>query len=89
VIDQMLGYLRFLSDFAAEAHEAGLSPLEAARECDLGEYSSLTDGERLAGNLHRAYSELRGEPRGVKIDERAAWDDMVAFNGGKPLTCYA
>ena len=33
----MLGYLRFVLDLARCGKDAGLSPLEAARDTDLGE----------------------------------------------------
>jgi cyclase len=49
----------------------------------------LTDPERIVGNLHRAYAELDGAEPGVPIDTRAVLLDMVAFNGGRPLTCLA
>ena len=89
VIDEVLAYLRFVRDTAREAKAAGLTPLEAARETDLGEFADLKDAERLAGNLHRAYAELDGAAPGAPIDVMAAIQDMIAFNGGKPLTCQA
>jgi cyclase len=36
VLDEMLGYLRFVLDVARRGMAAGLSPLDAAREADLG-----------------------------------------------------
>ena len=47
------------------------------------------DRERIVGNLHRACAELAGTPRGGPIDVPAALADMVAYNGGAPLTCLA
>lgn len=89
----MLGYLRFVLDTARRAMAAGLTPLEAARETDLGQYADLRDRERIAGNLHRAYADLlalgNGEPLGARLDLIAAFTDMVAYNGGRPLTCLA
>ena len=41
------------------------------------------------GNLHRACAELDGAPPGTRIDIVAALADMVTYNGGQPLTCYA
>lgn len=41
------------------------------------------------GNLHRAYAELAGTPRGGPVDVLGALADMVTYNGGKPLTCLA
>jgi cyclase len=89
LIDDVLGYLRFVQDVARKGTEAGLTPLEAARETDLGDYAGLLDAERIVGNLHRAYAELGGAERGAPVDVPAALADMVAFNGGRPLTCHA
>ncbi|HEX6356273.1 MBL fold metallo-hydrolase [Actinophytocola sp.] len=86
VIEDVLSYLRFVQNTAREAKAAGLDPLEAARETDLGEFADLTDPERIVGNLHRAYSELDSGP---PMNILAAIRDMIAFNGGKPLRCYA
>ncbi|HEX4657422.1 MAG TPA: MBL fold metallo-hydrolase [Streptosporangiaceae bacterium] len=89
LIDEVLGYLGFVQAAAVAGRDAGLSPLDAARELDLGPYADLLDAERIVGNLHRAYAELDGAPPGAPIDILAALTDMVAYNGGQPLTCYA
>jgi len=72
----MLAYLRFVQDLAREAKAAGLTPLEAARQADLGEFKDLLDAERIVGNLHRAYLELdRGSvaPRWILPVPSARW----------------
>ena len=89
VIGAVLGYLRFVQDAARRGRAAGLSPLDAARQTDLGRYADLLDPERIVGNLHRAYAELDGAERGALIDLVAALTDMIAYNGGRPLTCHA
>ncbi|MGW2317447.1 MBL fold metallo-hydrolase [Streptomyces sp. NPDC001680] len=89
VIDDMLAYLRFVEDLARRAKDAGLTPLEAARETDLGPFAEQLDAERIVGNLHRAYAELDGAEPGARIDTGAAYRDMVAYNGGRPLTSHA
>jgi cyclase len=89
VIDDVLAYLRFVQRTAREAKAEGLSPLQAARAVDLGEFKDLLDAERIVGNLHRAYLELDGGERGAPIDLVQALGDMVAYNGGRPLTCHA
>jgi cyclase len=89
VIEDVLGYLRFVADLARRGQAAGLSPLDAARRADLGSYAAWTDAERIVGNLHRAYLELAGGQRGAPLDATAALRDMVAYNGGHPLTCHA
>ena len=88
-VDATLDYLGFVLDVAAASHAAGLSPLQAARETDLGRFAGWADAERLVGNLHRAYAELDGAPPGAPIDIIAALQGMVTYNGGAPLTCLA
>jgi cyclase len=82
-------YLAFVQKAAGPAHAAGLSPLQAAAAIDLGRYAELSDAERIVGNLHRAYAELRGQPPGCPLDDAACFADMIAFNGGQPLRCRA
>jgi cyclase len=88
-VSATLDYLRFVQDVAARGRAAGVSPLEAARSTDLGRFAGWPDAERIVGNLHRAYAELDGTPRGGAIDVIAALTDMVTYNGGAPLTCRA
>jgi cyclase len=89
LIDDVLGYLRFVLAAARSAAAAGLSALDAARQLDLGPYADWLDAERIVGNLHRAFADLSGAPLGAPIDLLAALADMVTYNGGHPLTCYA
>ncbi|MEU4699411.1 MBL fold metallo-hydrolase [Nonomuraea dietziae] len=79
------GYLRFVQESAEAGTAAGLSPLELARQLDLGEYGGLVDPERIVGNLHRAYADASGG----EVDLTAAVLDMITLNGGRPLTCHA
>ncbi len=87
LIGTVTGYLDFVLTTARRGIDAGLSPLELARETDLGGYTDWLDSERIVGNLHRAYADL-GAP-GHRVDLHAALRDMVAYNGGKPLSCHA
>jgi cyclase len=89
VIAGQLAYLRFVQERAREGFDAGDPPLEVARRTDLGDFAGWTDPERLVGNLHRAYSELRGEPLGATLDYHRIVDEMITYNGGRPLTCLA
>lgn len=88
VIDDVAAYLRFVQDRARAGFEAGATPLELARDTDLGRFSDWLDSERLVGNLHRAYSELRGEALGTPIDFAQMAGEMVEYNGG-PVRCLA
>jgi cyclase len=89
VIDAVADYLRFVQQVAKDGKAAGLSPLDAARQTDLGPFAELLDAERIVGNLHRAYAELDGAAPGARIDLLAALSDMVTYNGGLPLRCLA
>ncbi|HVN12904.1 MAG TPA: MBL fold metallo-hydrolase [Kineosporiaceae bacterium] len=88
-LDATLDYLRFVIDLAERGRAAGASPLEAARDTDLGRFADWPDAERIVGNLHRAYADLDGLERGGHIEVLAALADMVTYNGGHPLTCLA
>ncbi|MCH8989314.1 MAG: MBL fold metallo-hydrolase [Chloroflexi bacterium] len=89
VMDDIEAYLYFVQETARAAFDAGLTPLEASRQTDLGRFADWHDSERLAGNLHRAYSELRWEPLGTVLDLGPIVADMVALNGGQPVRCLA
>ncbi|MFJ4342804.1 MBL fold metallo-hydrolase [Streptomyces sp. NPDC088915] len=84
VLDAGADYLRFVQDLAAKGIATGLTPLEAAREADLGPYAGLLDSERLVPNLHRAYAEAQGAEPGAPLDIEELFADMVAFHGGLP-----
>ncbi len=88
-IDAVEAYLRFVQETARRGYEAAAAPLEVARQTDLGRFAGLLDRERLVGNLHRAYSELRGEPRGTPLALPEVAGDMISYNGGQPLRCLA
>jgi cyclase len=88
-LEATLDYLRFVLDLAERGTAAGISPLQAARDTDLGRYTDWPDAERIVGNLHRAYAEVDGAERSAPIDVMAALADMVTYNGGRPLTCLA
>ncbi|NUT47533.1 MAG: MBL fold metallo-hydrolase [Saccharothrix sp.] len=82
VLDEHRRYYEFVRDTAVTGREKGWTPLEAAREADLGEFADLPDAERLVLNLHRAYADADG----VDVNVAAALGDAIAYNGG-PLAC--
>ena len=86
VIDEVAAYLRFVQEVARAGVEAAATPL--AQDTDLGRFGAWLDAERLVGNLHRAYSELRGEPFGAPLDFGPLVGEMVEWKGG-PLRCLA
>ncbi|MEU2263433.1 MBL fold metallo-hydrolase [Streptomyces sp. NPDC019645] len=82
-------YLLYVAELAEAARGRGLTPLEAARGADLGEFAALRESERLVANLHRAYAELDGLPEGSPLDIAAVFTDMTVLNGGVPVACHA
>jgi cyclase len=82
VLDTHARYYRFVLETAKAGIADGLSPLETARQADLGEFADLPDQERLVLNLHRAY----GEAQGTEVNLLAALADAIAYHGG-PLRC--
>jgi cyclase len=88
LFDVAQSYLHWVQRLAADGIRRGRTPLAAAREADLGEFAELLDPERLVGNLHRAYAEHRGEPKGAELDVLTIFYEMVEYHGG-PLTCFA
>jgi len=89
VIDEVADYLRFVEETARKGLEAGLTPLQTAQQTDLGRFGDWLDPERLVANLHRAYSELQGEPRGAPLPLAEVLRDMVTYNGGQMPRCLA
>lgn len=87
--DRTEDYLRFVQALAHDAHTRGLTPLQAAREADLGPFAALRESERLVANLHRAYAELNGQPEGSPLDAPAIIQQMTQMNGGLPIACHA
>ncbi|HEX2912665.1 MAG TPA: MBL fold metallo-hydrolase [Chloroflexia bacterium] len=86
--DEVEEYLHFVQDTARQGFEAGITPLELARETDLGKFAGLSDPERIVGNFHRAYSELRGEPLGTPLPLLQVVKESESLMG-HPLRCYA
>ena len=88
LLDAMDSYVAYVAEVAAESHAAGLTPLEAAQKHRDNPYRGWAETERFVGNLHRAYSELSGNPIDTRITVPSVWPDMVAFHGG-PIACHA
>ncbi|GAA0707116.1 MBL fold metallo-hydrolase [Dactylosporangium roseum] len=89
VLDETAGYLHWLTGIARDGIAAGLDPLAVAREIGPGPYGEWLDTERVVGNLHRAYSELRGEPEGAPLSVLAAFGEIVDYLGGRLPSCAA
>jgi glyoxylase-like metal-dependent hydrolase (beta-lactamase superfamily II) len=76
----MQEYLRLVITEGRRLKEAELSPLDAAREIDLGAYAEWKDSERLALNLMRLWLELDGKPPEEPVNIADAFAAMAALS---------
>jgi cyclase len=77
VLETHRRYYRLIQTAAREGVAAGISPLEAARRTELGDFAAFPDAERVVLNLHRAYVEITD----WTFDLLAAFEDAVLYNG--------
>jgi len=76
---EMKGYLELIQTAGRKAMEKGTSAGRAAAELDLGKYATWTDADRVAPNMARLYSELKGTI-GTDQDRGAAGAAMAEYN---------
>jgi cyclase len=72
------GYFEFLTNEATARYEAGMSPLDAARDIDLGPYTGWGEAERVVANVHALYRDL-GDPS--PSDALTLMGEMAALAG--------
>lgn len=81
-LDRVLGehdrYYQLVEATTNDGIARDLSPLEAARSAELGEFAHWLDDERLVLNVHKAYADAAGTP----VDLIAAMSDAMTWNGG-------
>ncbi|MBV9141001.1 MAG: MBL fold metallo-hydrolase [Pseudonocardiales bacterium] len=82
VLDAQTRYYQLIQHTARAGQAAGRTPVQAAHDCDLGEFASWPDPHRIVLNLHRAYADATGDA----IDLISAFTDAITFNGG-PFDC--
>ena len=78
-LQEMRDYLALLLREGRRALEAGISAGKAAANLDLGKYATWTDADRVATNMARLYSELRGTI-GLNMDRTATSDAVAEYN---------
>ena len=71
-------YFTLLTSEARTRYEAGMSPLEAARDIDLGPYAGWSEAERVVANVHALYRDF-GDPSSA--DALTLMGDMAALAG--------
>ena len=83
VLDEHRRYYQFVLDTTDDGLARGLTPLEAARQADLGEFAGWADSERIVLNLHREYADRDRR----ELDLTAAFADAVAWLG-RPMHTF-
>jgi glyoxylase-like metal-dependent hydrolase (beta-lactamase superfamily II) len=57
-VAELKGYFEFLTTESRLRFDGGLSPMEAARDLDLGPYSGWSEPERVVANVHALYRDF-------------------------------
>jgi cyclase len=71
-------YFVLLTGEARTRYDGGMSPLEAARDIDLGPYAGWSEAERVVANVHALYRDF-GDPSSA--DALTLMGDMAALAG--------
>jgi cyclase len=61
-------YFEFLSREARFRFDGGMTPMDAARDIDLGPYSGWGEAERVVANVHALYRDFGGGPPADALD---------------------
>lgn len=80
-LKQSIDYLKFVQSQAKKMLENKVTDyFAAATSLDLGEYSNWSDSERIIGNMARAFSELKGDPRAKPLpDTMQLFEKMLGY----------
>jgi cyclase len=76
----MRDYLTLVVTEGRTLKENGLSPLDAARQIDLGPYAGWKDSERIALNLTRLWMEIDGRPAEESVNALEAFGAMAELS---------
>jgi cyclase len=77
-LEDLKGYFELLAREARARFDAGMTPLDAARDIDLGAYAGWSEPERVVANLHALYRDFGGQP---PTDALALMGEMAALAG--------
>jgi cyclase len=83
-VAQVRHYLQYVHDQARARYDAGMDAFEAAKDIALTEYSSWSDGERIAVNVDTLYREFSGQQAQTELLELLGRMAELAGFGGEP-----
>ena len=72
------GYFELLTVEARSRFEAGMTPLDAARDIDLGPYAGWSEAERVVANIHALYRDFGSQ---APNDALTLMGEMAALAG--------
>ena len=75
-VTDLKGYFEFLNGEARVRFDGGMSPMEAARDIDLGPYAGWGEPERLVANIHALYRDFGAD---VPNDALTLMGEMAAL----------
>ena len=77
-LQDLKGYFELLTREARARFDAGMNPLDAARDIDLGAYAGWSEAERVVANLHALYRDFGAQ---APTDALALMGEMAALAG--------
>jgi hypothetical protein len=67
-VSDLKGYFAYLTAESRIRYDAGMTPLQAARDIDLTPYKGWGESERVVANVHALYREFGSSgPEGVDV----------------------
>jgi glyoxylase-like metal-dependent hydrolase (beta-lactamase superfamily II) len=77
-VQDLKGYFELLTLEARTRFDAGMTPLDAARDIDLGPYAGWSEAERVVANVHALYRDFGGP---APSDALSLMGEMAALAG--------
>jgi len=84
-VRELKGYFEYLDREARARHEAGMTPLEAARDISLADYSTWGEAERVVANVAALYREYAGSEERPAPLEVMAQMAALSLDGGRAV----
>ena len=76
-VADLKGYFEFLTTETRLRFDGGMSPMEAARDIDLGPYSGWSEPERVVANVHALYRDFGSQVPGDALTLMAEMADLA------------
>jgi glyoxylase-like metal-dependent hydrolase (beta-lactamase superfamily II) len=81
-VTDLKGYFEFLTTEARLRYDAGMSPLEAAQDIELGPYAGWSEGERVVANVRALYRDFGDESPADVVTVMGEMAVLAGFGDG-------